>query len=226
PWTGLEQTGKFEFNSEEGWTLLPDGTIFTFDVKNAPNSERYFLSSQTWMTAGSTIVDLHSPSPFGCIPYGDHGQFCYYPPGEIGPAILRPDGTVFATGSYSTAGPGHNAIWTPGPNSSDPGTWAVGPDFPNDDNAGDSFAALLPNGNVLVEGVSGRLYEWDGVNLPPTLVTYGCLINLPSGEMLVTGSLAQLYTSANTTFQRSWPPKIKSFPATVTRGSTYHMPGN
>jgi hypothetical protein len=224
-WTLLGSTGKSDFNAEEGWTLLPDGTVFTFDVKNAPNSERYFVSTQTWMTAGSTIVDLHSPSPFGCLPYGDHGQFCYYPPGEVGPAVLRPDGTVFATGSYSTAGPGHTAIWTPGPTTTDPGTWTVGPDFPNNDNAGDSFAALLTNGNVLVLGNSGRLYEFNGVTLTPTLSTFGCLLVLPTGEVLVTGSGAQLYTPANTTFSRSWAPRIKTFPATVVRGSTYQITG-
>ena len=224
-WTALAFTGKSDFNSEEGWTLLPDGTVFTFDVKNAPNSERYFLSSQTWITAGSTIVDLHSPSPFGCIPYGDHGQFCYFPPGEVGPGILRPDGTVFATGSYSTAGPGHTAIYTPPAIPTDPGTWTVGPDFPNNDDAGDSFAALLPNGNALVLGNSGKLYEFDGVNLTPTLSTFGCLLVLPTGEVLVTGSRAQLYTSANTTFSRSWAPRIKTFPATVVRGSTYQLTG-
>jgi hypothetical protein len=199
--------------------------VFTCDVQGAPNSERYFPKSQTWTTAGSTIVDLHSPSPFGCLPYGDHGQYCYYPPVEIGPAILRPDGTVFATGSFSTAGLGHTAIWTPGATSRDPGTWAVGPDFPNNDDAGDSFAALLPNGNVLVLGTSGRLYEFDGVNLNPTLSAYGCLLMLPTGETLVAGSGGQLYTSANTTFRRSWAPKIKTFPATVLRGSAYQLTG-
>ena len=35
----------------------------------------------------------------------DHGQV-YHPPGESGPAILRPNGTVFATGAACTiAGP-------------------------------------------------------------------------------------------------------------------------
>ena len=102
-------------------------------------------------------MDLHSPPTEGCIPYGPHGEFCYFPPGEIGPAILRPDGTVFQTGSSSLTGAGHTAIWTPGPNSSDPGSWAAGPDFPNGDNAGDSFASLLPNGNVLVLGSSASM---------------------------------------------------------------------
>ena len=38
-------------------------------------------------------------------------------------------------------------------------------------------------------------------------------------------SPTQLYTSANTTFKRSWAPKIKTFPATVVRGSTYQLTG-
>ena len=112
-WTVLAGTGKADFDAEEGWTLLADGSVLTMDVKNAPHSERYLPGSQKWTTAGSTIVDLHSPSPFGCIHYGPNGSLCYFPPGEIGPAILRPDGTVFATGSNSStgSGAGHTAIY-------------------------------------------------------------------------------------------------------------------
>jgi Kelch motif len=221
-WTLLGNTGKSDFNAEEGWTLLPDGTIFTFDVQNAPNSEIYNPSTQTWQTAGSTIVDLHSPSEFGCIPYGPHGEFCYFPPGEVGPGILLADGRVLCTGSNSTAGPGHTAIYTPST-----ATWAVGPDFPNGDNAGDSFAVLLPNGNALIEGVSsGRLYEFDGTNLNPTLSSFGALMVLPTGQVLVTnGGFAQVYTPAKTTFPRKWAPRIRQFPATVVRGSTYRIGG-
>ena len=36
-----------------------------------------------------------------CLQYGPKTKDCYLPPGEIGPAILRPDGTVFDTGSGS-----------------------------------------------------------------------------------------------------------------------------
>ena len=46
--------------------------------------------------------------------------------------------------------------------------WTAGPDFPNGDAAGDSFAALLPNGRVLVLGNSGTMYEFDGSKLNPT----------------------------------------------------------
>ncbi len=225
-WSALAFTGKSDFNSEEGWTLLPDGTVLTCDVLNAPNSERYFSATQTWMTAGSTIVDLHSPSPFGCIPYGPHGEFCYYPPGEVGPAILRADGTVFATGSYSDAGPGHTAIYTPPPVITGAGRWAVGPDFPNNDDAGDSFAALLPNGNVLVLGNSGRLYEFDGVNLNPTLTAFGCLMVLPTGQVLVAGgSVVKVYTPANTSYAAAWAPLIKRYRRRITRGNTYPISG-
>jgi hypothetical protein len=131
------------------------------------------------------------------------------------------DGRVLCTGSNSIAGPGHTALYTPST-----ATWAVGPDFPNGDNAGDSFSVLLPNGNALVEGVSGKLYEFDGTNLNPTLTAFGALMVLPTGQVLVSnGTFAQVYTPANTRFQRSWAPKIKRFPATVVHGSTYQISG-
>jgi len=217
-WTVMSGTGKNDFNAEEGWTLLADGSVLTMDVKKAPNSERYVPSTRSWSTAGSTIVDLHSPSPFGCINYGPGGTLCYYPPGEIGPAILRPDGTVFATGSYSntTSGAGHTAIYDTKSKS-----WSVGPDFPNGDNAGDSFAVLLPSGNVLVEGAFNS-YEWDGTNFNPTIPTPGSLIVLPTGQVLVGG--AEVYNPAGN-YEAGWAPTITSVTSSVTRGSTYRISG-
>ncbi len=225
-WTLLGTAGKSDFNAEEGWTLLPDGTVFTFDVQNAPNSERYFPATQTWQSAGSSIVDLHSPSSFGCLAYGDHGQFCYFPPGEVGPGLLLPDGRVFCVGSNSTAGPGHTALYTPPVLPSGVGTWTVGPDFPGGDNAGDSFSALLPNGNALVEGVTGNLYEFNGTTLTKTLSAFGALMVLPTGEIVVSnGTQVQLYTPANTTAQRASAPRIRRVSSTVARGSSYTITG-
>ena len=219
-WTSPGSKGKSDFNAEEGWTLLPNGSILTADVKHAPNSEIYTPAAKEWVSAGSTIVDLHSPSPFGCINYGPGGKLCYYPPGEIGPQILRPDGTVFVAGSYTkNAGPGDTAIYD-----SLTGVWTVGPVFPNGDNAGDSFAALLPNGNVLVEGDSGVLYEFDGTKLTPGPKTYGSLMVLPTGEVLVGGGVTATYTSSGT-YQTSWQPAISTYPSTITRGSTYTISG-
>jgi hypothetical protein len=217
-WVVMPGTGKSDFNAEEGWTLLADGSVLTADVKNAPNSERFVLSARKWSTAGSTIVDLHSPSPDGCINYGPGGKLCYYPPGEIGPAILRPDGTVFATGSYSdsTTGAGHTAIYDTAN-----GTWTAGPDFPNGDNAGDNFAVLLPSGNVLVEG-NVSLYEWDGTNFNPTLAAFGCLMMLPTGQVLVGGS--EVYNPTGT-YEAGWVPTITSVSSTLTPGTTHKISG-
>ncbi len=216
-WQGVPSPGKSDFDAEEGWTLLPNGTVLTADVKHAPNSEIYTPSARSWASAGSTIVDLHSPSPFGCLPYGPGGSLCYYPPGEIGPAILRPDGTVYVTGSYTSngSGAGHTAVYSPTTG------WSVGPDFPNGDNAGDSFAALLPNGNVLVEGFLAS-YEFDGTTLKTVPATPGCLMLLPTGEVLVGGS--EVYTSSGT-YSPAWAPTIQTAPSTVVRGATYKISG-
>src|ERR1039457_1763399 len=219
-WTSVPSKGKKDFDAEEGWTLLADGNILTADVKSAPNSEIYTPLAKSWKTAGSTIVDLHSSSPDGCINYGPGGKLCYYPPGEIGPAILRPDGTVFVTGSYTAGdGPGYAAIYD-----SLTGTWTVGPDFPNGDNAGDSFAALLPNGDVLVEGDSGTSYVFDGTNLTAGPFTPGCFMLLPTGQVLVGGGTTAVYNPTGT-YQTSYQPAITSYPSSVTRGSTYSISG-
>jgi hypothetical protein len=219
-WTEVGSKGKADFNAEEGWTLLPDGTILTWDVKDNPNSEIYDPSSQTWTSAGDTPTNLMGPPEEGCLKYGNNHTYC--PPGETGPGILRPDGTVFATGAlHEGDSTGHTAIYTPGQNGGK-GSWAAGPDFPNGDAAGDSFAALLPNGHVLVLGNSGQMYEFDGTKFFATTVGYGSLIVMPTGEVLVAGVAA--YTSTGK-YMSAWAPTISKFPSSVTRGSTYQISG-
>jgi hypothetical protein len=204
-WTNLGSTGKNDFNAEEGWTLLPDGKVLTLDVLDAPRAEEYSAWQQAWLALPNVPVDLHSPTTeVGCIPYGPLPSECYYPPGEIGPAILRPNGTVFATGSYANADPtfspssaGHTAVYDTNTH-----TWTQGPDFPIvtdvncyytcgaiGDNASDNWAVLLPNGKVLVEGVFYG-YEFDGkqfVATVPESVYMGSLTVLPTGEVLFGG---------------------------------------
>jgi hypothetical protein len=220
-WTALGSSGKSDWNAEEGWTLMPDGTLLTVDVLNNPNSERYIPSQQMWVSDGSTVANLQGPPEVGCINYGG-GQYC--PPGETGNAVLRPDGTVFATGAtHQGARAGHTAVYRPGSHPTDPGTWTAGPDFSNGDDAGDNFAALLPNGKVLVEGNTGRFYEWDGTNFTPTLSSFGgSLIVLPTGQVLVGGN--SVYT-ANGGGLQIWAPTVTICPSSVTRGQTYHTFG-
>jgi len=219
-WVAVGSTGKTDFYAEEGWTLMPNGTILTADVKNNPHTERYIPSMAKWISAGNTPVNLQGPPQVGCITYGQGQLYC--PPGEIGPAILLPNGTVFATGAtHQGQTTAHTAIYHPGVHLTDLGTWTAGPDFPNDD-AGDSSAVLLPNGHVLVSGNSGRFYEFDGTRLIPEMFGDGFLLVLPTGEVIVNGSA--LYKSTGT-YQAAWAPKITSCPSNVTPGSTYKIIG-
>jgi hypothetical protein len=223
-WSELPSKNKNDFNAEEGWTLMPDGSVLTFDVKAHPQSERYLPKRGKWVSAGSTVVDLRGPQNCcgRCIPYGPKGK-CYDPPGEVGPAMLRPDGTVFAAGAQPEGGgPAHTAIYNPATNK-----WKAGPDIPNGDQGADTFASLLPDGNVLLEGSNGgQFYEFDGTNLTQEALSangiYVPLLVLPTGEVLVGGE--RVYQSTGT-YKAAWAPAVTTSPSTVTRGSTYSISG-
>jgi hypothetical protein len=81
---------------------------------------------------------------------------------------------------------------------------------------------LLPNGDVLVEGDSGKGYLWDGNKLTATNSVPGCLMVLPTGQVLVSGS--EVYNESGT-YQTSWQPAITTSLTTVSRGSTYSISG-
>src|SRR5258708_7452373 len=83
------------------------------------NSELYNPRTGSWHSAGSTIVQLWD-SGLGC---GELNAVAPTPTFELGPAVLRADGTVFYTGSNTCPnGVGVTAIydtkdrlWYPGP---------------------------------------------------------------------------------------------------------------
>jgi hypothetical protein len=225
-WTALVSMGKNGENAEEGWTLLPDGTFLTYDVKAHPLSERYIPETGKWVDAGSTIVDLRGPQNCcgHCIPYGPKNK-CYDPPGEVGSAVRRPDGTVFATGAIPDGeNKAHTSVWTPPSKGDRHGHWTPGPDFPNGDEAFDAPVSILTNGNVLVGGSSGTLYEFDGTVLKrePFNSAGSILMPLPTGEVLVGGFAVYKSTGS---YDPSWAPTISAFPSTVTRGSSYQISG-
>jgi hypothetical protein len=232
-WTSSQfaDVGKVDRNDEEGWTLLPDGTILTVDSLAAPHTERFIPSlgsHGTWIGAGNTPASLVDPVSQ-----------------EMGPAILRPDGTVFATGAT-----GHTAIYTPGAGLTDTGTWAAGPDFPicvgsncaaQQLGIEDGPAALLPNGNVLTSASPKfiqptQFFEFDGTRLNPVSAPsfsinnpslIGRMLLLPSGQVLYNDSThfeSEIYTPAGGP-QDSWRPTISHAPASVDPGQTFFVSG-
>jgi hypothetical protein len=239
-WTETGTATKADLNDEEGWILLPNGKVLTVDcytdftfglIAHYPphpaNSELYDPQTGTWTSAGSTINTLTDKKT-----------------AEIGPAVLRPDGTVFAVGSQ-----GFTSIYH-----TNTGTWSVGPQLPEAPDgsrmtAEDAPAALLPNGNVLIAAAGGPkpprspysgpptyFLEFDGTNLipeptiPNAALDAGFQINLlvlPTGEILsADGSKdVEIYTPNNTTHNPNWEPVIMSAPSQVSRGGSYTITG-
>jgi hypothetical protein len=225
-WTATG-TGKADDNDEEGWTLLPDGNILTVDayvgsyLATGTNSEIYNTATGTWSSAGSTVVQLWD-SATGC---GGENSASY----EVGPAVLRPDGTVFATGA-NACGAGHTAIYNTAT-----GTWTAGPNFPSDLDIADGPASLLPDGNVLLDtsptifNTGSHFFEWDGTALNPTTAPpnastvssyVGDMVILPTGQVLFTDytSAVEIYTAAGSPCA-GCAPAIKAVASTLTHGS-------
>jgi hypothetical protein len=216
--------GKQDRFAEEGMTLLPDGTVLIVDALAAPNAEKYYKGQ--WISAGNTIVRLEDPGSQ-----------------EIGPAVLRPDGTVFATGGNASGG-GHTSIYTMPSVATDPGTWTVGPDIPDGNNMADAPASLLPNGHVIVQTSPGifhppsTFYEFDGAaftkvtgprSASNTTSYQGRMLVLPTGQVLylvADGSTidVEIYSTPGTA-DRSWAPKITAVPNTLTHGNSYVISG-
>jgi hypothetical protein len=217
-----------ETSNEETWTLLPDGSVLTVDCYNHPGAERYVPSSNLWVSAGMTPVDLVEDSSK-----------------EIGPALLLADGRVFAIGAT-----GNTALYTP--NATGMGTWLAGPCFPrvNDQTIGakDAPAALLPNGRVLCTGgrVTGEekyygekstyFFEFD-----PVLNTLNRIADAPNnddapytGRMLLLPTGQVFFVNGKTTIAvyspdgepaAAWRPRITKMETALTPGKTYRLTG-
>ncbi len=206
--------GKADQNSEEGWELLPNGDVLTVDVWDPPNSEVFNPSTSKWSSAGNTVGTLPNSS---CV--------------EIGPAILRPEGSLFAVGGTSSTG-----VYT-----TSTGVWTAGPTIPSSQGVEDGPAAILPDGNVLIDvgpqspcySGPSKFYEFNGTTLTAapasahaaSEATYVArMLVLPTGQVLLTDgtTTVQAYTAAGT-YQAAWQPTITSVAATLTAGSTSNL---
>jgi Abnormal spindle-like microcephaly-assoc'd, ASPM-SPD-2-Hydin/Fungal fucose-specific lectin/Galactose oxidase, central domain len=131
---------KDEGSDEETWVLLPDGTVLTVDIASPPRTQKYDPGTDTWVPADSSVATL---TQLALLSLQDT---TVSPPvsvniGEIGPAVVLPDGRLFAIGAT-----GHTALYTPPAGSpTQAGSWAAGPDLPPD-TSGNNFNS--PNGNI------------------------------------------------------------------------------
>ncbi|HTW87565.1 MAG TPA: choice-of-anchor D domain-containing protein [Candidatus Binataceae bacterium] len=217
-------------NDEEGWNLLPNGTVLTLEIWNSLDTTEtpalvYSSATQAWSSAGT------APDPLVNLEIYPVNDIPYY---EIGPAVLRPDGTVFASGAT-----GYNDIYN-----TINGTWSSGPSFPTVSGqqleCADAPAALLPDGNVLIAAspvysYPTEFFEFDGTSLTqvaePTFASEvpsydGRLLVLPTGQVLYSGYLnLEIYTPAGTP-NASWAPTITNFPAQIApSGANYQLTG-
>ena len=95
----------------------------------------------------------------------------------------------------------------------------------NFQDACDSLAVLLPNGDVLVEGDSGTMYDFDGTHLTPDAAGGGSpILMLPTGQALVETFSVEVYNPKGK-YQAAWAPKVTTYPHSVNRGSTYKISG-
>ena len=230
-WTATG-TGKFDVNDEEGWNLLPGGKVLTVDAyvgmwqANGMNYEIYNPSTGSWSVAGATPVQLWD-SAANC---GGENNASF----EVGPALLLPNGTVYATGA-NTCGAGHTAVYNVSA-----GTWTAGPDFPGTYDIADGPAALEPNGKMLMMASPGIynngsvFFEWDGSSLtsvvgPPNAHNVssfqGHLLVLPTGQILYTDYTndVEIFTATPGTY--NWQPSALLTSAVLSRGSSFTLYG-
>ena len=236
-WVETGTQTKADMNDEEGLTLLPDGRVLTVDCytdayfglsvypADPTRSEIYDPQTETWSDAGSTVNSLTDPAS-----------------AEVGPAILRPDGTVFAIGSL-----GYTSIYDTSTHS-----WRVGPRLPVSSlgfqfTVKDGPAALLPNGNVLFAATGGppdtaafdgpptQFFEFDGSHISAVANPQGYdqvasagffLLVLPTGQIMAqTGTKLSVYTPDDASHNLAWEPSITHAPSTIWPGGTFKLLG-
>ena len=216
-------------STEESWTLLPDGSVLTAVCDGHPETER--LVAGTWLANGPTAGDLVEAASL-----------------EIGPAILLPTGSVFATGATGTT-----ARFTPNPDPTLAGTWSAGAPFPQvagvQLGAKDAPACLLPNGRVLCAAgpVDGQRNTYAGptyfLEYDPAANTWTNPLPAPPGDaglppyqarflLLPTGEV--LYSNGTRTLQTyqpdgapdpAWQPTIMACPATCAAATVQRLTG-
>jgi len=207
-WSAAGQKVYNDSSDEEGWVMLSDGSVLTYDIFKSIETgggyaERYDPATNTWSsispgdgTASGVIPQLSSPA----VGY------------ELGPLVRLHDDRIFVIGAT-----GRTALYTPSTN-----TWAAGPDVigtlggnPAFFGADDAPAAVLPSGHVLFAADAGptvgvfgnptQLFDFDpdtdtisAVPAPTTDLAFvpayvNRMLILPTGQVIFSDTDMQLF---------------------------------
>lgn len=215
--------------AEESFVLMPDETIASVVCVNPTQTIVYDITSDSWAAGNALPADITGPIP-GAV-------------NEIGPGLLRYDGTAFFAGGNQ-----NTALYTP----SAAVEWTNGPAIPSPDRGTtqlgtiDGPGAILPNGNILVG--AGPLsnpgnfnspvsyFEFDGAAFNPTTAppNNGCptyvtrLLLLPNGDVLFAredDSSFFAYHSDAAQPQQAFRPVILNSPKLGAPGTTIQVSG-
>lgn len=215
--------------SEESFVLMPDDTIASVSCISPTQTNLYTIGTDSWTTGNALPTDITGPIP-GAV-------------NEIGPGLLRYDGTAFFVGGNQ-----HTAIYDPKARV----RWRNGPDIPSPDGGRtqlgtiDGPAAILPDGNILVG--AGPLsnpgnfnppvsfFEFDGAVFNPTsapsnnnCATYLTrMLLLPTGDVFFAredDSSFFAYHASAAVPQNRFRPVIKACPAKFAAGDAIQVSG-
>ncbi|HTQ04023.1 MAG TPA: hypothetical protein VMI54_09205, partial [Polyangiaceae bacterium] len=197
---------------ENAWADLQNGAILAVGF-NSDGAALYDTAKGTWKRTG--------PVPSG------------FNTGDTGGITLMFDGRVFVYGlNY------HSYIYTPGATAEDAGSWVEGPKL-LDTEAEDEYSDILPNGLVMgglvhvMFGAGTVLQLFDPTTnmvspmMPPANNVANIpidYVNLPNGQVMVTGSGADYILTPDSGPQDAWRPTVSSVTYDAT-SKTYTLTG-
>ena len=224
-WTAMNT--RPDISGEESWVLMPDNSIASVSCNGPPGTWVYDIAIDSWSATNAL------PTSIVLAPPGDVA--------EIGPGLLRYDGTAFFIGGNQ-----HTAIYS----AAAAPQWSNGGDVPpaGKQNLGvmDGPGAILPNGNILFGAApldAGNnfnspcnYFEFDGTTFNPTNdpPNNGCptfvtrLLLLPNGDVMFAredDSSFFAYNAPTAAPQASFRPVIQVCPAQFRRATTIQLSG-
>jgi hypothetical protein len=250
-WTATG-TNKFDVYDEEAMAQTSNGKVLTVDAyvgtgTCGTGSEIYDPSTGAWTGAGN-VPNQQSD----CVNLGTNPA--YLPSFEVGPLVMRPNGTAVTFSGLTTF---NNVITQAGTavyNVSN-GAWSAGANIPLIGGVpytlADAPGAVLPNGNILFAASPGNWTKNEQFPFPTHYFEMSIadnsitqvsdrndaannasfeqnLLVLPTGQVISfsidIASSVQVYTPTGT-YQSAWQPIVSAVPPTLGTGCPYKTSG-